>query len=277
MNTNAVRTGVRYLLLTLFAIPWIVVPFWLLIVNSLKTEGDSSVLSLAWPKHWNGGANYRTVIDQGSYFLGLRNSALMAVPTILAVLLLGSMAAWSYARSGSRPLRFAYYTSALSIVLPPAIVPTIYVLTRLGINGTQLGYMLVIAGTRLGVVVFLATGFVRTLPHDFEEAAQIDGANRWQVYWRIVLPMLTPVLFTSAVMLIISVWNDFYFALFLLRGSERATLPLTLYQFASTSTHGVSWNLVFAHVVLTSLPLVLVYAVLQRRVLGGLTEGGVTG
>ncbi|MET7481956.1 carbohydrate ABC transporter permease [Streptomyces sp. NPDC005538] len=277
MNTNAVRTGVRYLLLTLFAIPWIVVPFWLLIVNSLKTEGDSSVLSLAWPEHFNGGANYRTVIEQGSYFLGLRNSALMAVPTILAVLLLGSMAAWSYARSASRPLRFAYYTSALSIVLPPAIVPTIYVLTRLGINGTQLGYMLVIAGTRLGVVVFLATGFVRTLPHDFEEAAQIDGANRWQVYWRIVLPMLTPVLFTSAVMLIISVWNDFYFALFLLRGSERATLPLTLYQFASTSTHGVSWNLVFAHVVLTSLPLVLVYAVLQRRVLGGLTEGGVTG
>ncbi|WP_329331255.1 carbohydrate ABC transporter permease [Streptomyces sp. NBC_00663] len=209
--------------------------------------------------------------------LRLRNSVLLALPTILAVLLLGSMAAWSYARSGARPLRFAYYTSALSIMLPPAIVPTIHVLSQLGLNGTQLGYMLVIAGTRVGVVVFLATGFVHTLPHDFEEAAQLDGAGKWQIYRRIVLPMLTPVLFTGAVMLIISVWNDFYFALFLLRGSERATLPLTLYQFASTSTHGVSWNLVFAHVVLTSLPLLLLYAVLQRRVLGGLTEGGVTG
>jgi raffinose/stachyose/melibiose transport system permease protein len=78
-------------------------------------------------------------------------------------------------------------------------------------------------------------------------------------------------------MLIISVWNDYYFALFLLRGSQAATLPLTLYSFASSSTHGVSWNLVFAHVVLASLPLVLVYLVLQRRVLAGLTEGGVTG
>ncbi|WOX14184.1 hypothetical protein [Streptomyces sp. N50] len=89
--------------------------------------------------------------------------------------------------------------------------------------------------------------------------------------------MLTPVLFTGAVMLIISVWNDFSSAPSLPRGSRTATLPLTLYSFASSSTHGVSWNLVFAHVVLTSLPLVLVYLVLQRRVLAGLTEGGVTG
>ena len=279
MSAMAVKTRgvVRYVGLTLFAIPWILVPFWLLIVNSLKTEGDASVLSMSWPKHWRAGANYHTVIDKGSYLTGLRNSALLAVPTILAVLLLGSMAAWAYGRSDSRTLRFAYYTSALSIVLPPAIIPTVYVLTRLGLDGSRLGYMLVIAGTRLGVVIFLATGFVRTLPHDFEEAAQLDGANKWQIYWRIVLPVLTPVLFTGAVMLIISVWNDFYFALFLLRGSQAATLPLTLYSFASSSTHGVSWNLVFAHVVLTSLPLVLVYLVLQRRVLAGLTEGGVTG
>ncbi|WP_405989348.1 ABC transporter permease subunit [Streptomyces sp. NBC_00986] len=137
--------------------------------------------------------------------------------------------------------------------------------------------MLVIADTRLGVVIFLATGFVRTLPHDFEEAAQLDGANKWQMYWRIMLPVLTPVLFAGAVTLIISVWNDFSCALFLPRGSQPATLPLTLYSFASSSTHGVSRNLVFAHVVLTSLPLVLAHLVLQRRALAGLTEGGVTG
>ncbi|MGW0838112.1 hypothetical protein [Streptomyces prunicolor] len=112
------RGVVRYACLTLFAIPWILVPFWLLIVNSLKTEGDASVLSMGWPKHWSAGANYHTVIDKGSYLTGLRNSALLAVPAILAVLLLGSMAAWAHARSDSRTLRFAYYTSALSIVLP---------------------------------------------------------------------------------------------------------------------------------------------------------------
>ncbi|MBR7826969.1 carbohydrate ABC transporter permease [Actinospica sp. MGRD01-02] len=271
------RPWLRYGLLGLFAVPWIGIPLWMLLVNSFKTQGDASVLSLGLPSHWNLVGNYRTVIDQGSYFTGLGNSLLIAIPTILAVLLLGSMAAWSYARSRSRSLRVAYYCTTLSIVLPPAIIPTVYVLTQLGLNGSRLGYMLTIAGTRLGVVVFLATGFIRTLPVDFEEAAALDGAGKWQIYRRMILPLLAPVLVTASVMLIISVWNDFFFALFLLPNTNESTLPLTLYQFASTSTHGVAWNLVFAHVVLSSLPLLIAYVFLQRRVLSGLTEGGVTG
>lgn len=271
------RPWLRYGLLGLFAVPWIGIPLWMLLVNSFKTQGDASVLSLDLPSHWSLVDNYRTVIDQGSYFTGLGNSLLIAIPTILAVLLLGSMAAWSYARSRSRSLRVAYYCTTLSIVLPPAIIPTVYVLTQLGLNGSRFGYMLTITGTRLGVVVFLATGFIRTLPVDFEEAAALDGAGKWQIYRRMILPLLAPVLVTASVMLIISVWNDFFFALFLLPNTNESTLPLTLYQFASTSTHGVAWNLVFAHVVLSSLPLLIAYVFLQRRVLSGLTEGGVTG
>ena len=267
----------RYALLTVFAVPWILVPFWLLLVNSFKTEGDASVLSMSWPHTWNATANYARVITAGQYLTGLKNSAMLAIPTIAAVLLFGSMAAWAYARSKSRSLRFGYYAAALSIVLPPAIIPTVYVLTRLGLNGTQAGYVLAMVGTRLGVVIFLATGFVRALPADFEEAAQLDGAGKWRIYWSVILPLLSPLLFTGAVLLVISVWNDFYFALFLLQGSASATLPLTLYQFASSSVHGMAWNLVFAHVVLTSLPLLISYVLLQRRVLSGLTEGGVIG
>ncbi|HTR95445.1 MAG TPA: carbohydrate ABC transporter permease [Trebonia sp.] len=271
------RTGLRYTLLSLFALPWIVVPFWTLLVNSFKSDSESGVLSLGWPKQWSAGANYSTVIHQGTYFAGLENSLLVGVPTILAVLLFGSMAAWAYARSGSRSLRFAYYASSLSILLPPAIIPTVYILTHLGLNGSRAGYMLTIAGTRLGVVIFLATGFIRSLPSDYEEAAQIDGASKWQVYWRMILPLLAPVLFTGGILLVINVWNDFFFALFLLQGQSRATLPLTLFQFASSSLMSVRWNLVFAHVILSSLPLMIVYILLQRRVLSGLTEGGTTG
>jgi raffinose/stachyose/melibiose transport system permease protein len=267
----------RYVLLSLFAIPWIVLPFWLLVVNSFKTEGDAAVLSIGLPSHFSAGANYSTVLHQGRYLVGLGNSLLVAVPSILAVLLLGSMAAWAYARSTSRTLRFTYYVSVLSVVLPPAIIPTVYTLTQLGLNGSRAGYLLTIVGTRLGMVIFLCTGFVRALPVDWEEAAQLDGAGRWQVYWRIILPMLSPALVTGAVLLVINVWNDFFFALFLLQGPGRVTLPLTLYQFASSSTYGLRWNLVFAHVILTSLPLLVAYIIMQRRVLSGLTEGGTTG
>jgi raffinose/stachyose/melibiose transport system permease protein len=271
------RGTLRYALLAIFAVPWIGVPFWLLLVNSFKTEGDASVLSMSWPHTWNAAANYAKVITAGQYLTGLKNSAMLAIPTIVVVLLFGSMAAWAYARSPARSLRFGYYSAALSIVLPPAIIPTVYVLTRLGLNGTQLGYILAMTGTRLGIVTFLATGFVRALPADFEEAAQIDGASKFRIYWSVILPLLSPLLFTSGVLLVISVWNDFYFALFLLQGSGSATLPLTLYQFASSSVHGMAWNLVFAHVALTSLPLLIIYIVLQGRVLSGLTEGGVVG
>ena len=271
------RTALRYAGLTLFAVPWVLLPFWMLIVNSFKTEGDASVLSMDLPRHWAAGDNYATVLRQGAYFLGLRNSLLIAVPTILAVLFLGSMAAWAYARSTSVTLRIAYFTTALSIILPPAVIPTVFILTRLHLNGSPLGYFLTLVGTRLGIVVFLATGFLRTIPQDFEDAAQIDGAGRWRTYWHIILPLLRPLLFTAAVMLVISVWNDLFFALFLLHGTDTATLPITLYRFASASTHGVRWNLVFAHVVLTSLPLLITYVVLQRRVVAGLTDGGVTG
>lgn len=268
---------IRYTLLGLFMLPWVVFPFWLLLVNSFKTQGQASVISLSLPKVWHVIENYRTVIDQGAYFTGLKNSLIITVPTILVVLLLGSMAAWAYARSSSRTLRLCYLSSTLSIVLPPAIIPTVYILMQLGINGSRFGYFLTLSGTRVGMVIFLATGFVRTLPYSLEEAAQIDGASRWRIYWSVVLPLLRPVLFTAAIMQVMSVWNDFFYALFLLHSQSEATLPLLLYQFASTSSTGVAWNLVFADVVLTGLPLFIIYIVLQRRVMSGLTEGSVTG
>ncbi|MFT4081689.1 MAG: carbohydrate ABC transporter permease [Nocardioides sp.] len=271
------RPWPTYAALTLFALPWVVLPLWILVVNSFKSQGEASTPSLSWPTSWHVIDNYRTVIDQGHYLTSLVNSLIITVPVILAVILLGTMAAWAYARSSSRGLRFAYYATSVSIILPPAIIPTVWVLTQLGIQGTHLGYLLTLVGTRLGVVVFLTTGYIRALPDDYEEAAQLDGASKWRIYWSVILPLLSPVLFTAAVMLVINVWNDFLFALFLLRGEGAATLPLSLYQFASASVNNVSWNLVFAHVVLTSLPLLVAYIVLQRRVLSGLTDGGVTG
>jgi len=269
--------AIRYTVLALVAIPWVVLPFWMLLVNSFKDENDASRPSVALPTQWVGFSNFVTVIVKGNYFTGLRNSLTVAIPVVIGVLLLGSMAAWSYARSQARWAGAAYYISALSIILPPAIVPTVVMVTRAGLTGSTLGYMLVLLGTRLGVIVFLTTGYVRSLPIDFEEAAQIDGAGPWQVYWHIVLPLLRPVLFTAAIMTVINVWNDFLFALYMTKGAGNATLPLTLYNFANAGAYGIRWNLVFAHVLLASLPLMIAYVVLQKRVLGGLTEGGVKG
>jgi raffinose/stachyose/melibiose transport system permease protein len=267
----------RYAGLTVFAIPWIVIPIWLVLVNSFKQAGEAASLDLSLPSVWSFVDNYSTVLVQGNYPRALANSLLISVPTIFAVVLIGAAAAWGFGRSRSKLMQFGYYVIALSILIPPSLIPTIYLLRDLRLDGTTLGYILVLVGTRMGVVVFLATGFVRATPTDIEDAACMDGANRLQIFFLIMLPLLAPVLFVGSVILLISVWGDFFFATFLLPGATRATLPLALYSFATSSVQSFRWNLVFAHVVLSSLPLVIAYVFIQRRVIGGLTEGALKG
>ncbi|MBR7741755.1 carbohydrate ABC transporter permease [Phycicoccus sp. BSK3Z-2] len=264
--------------LAFIALPWIVVPVWLLVVNSLKSYEEASLLDLSLPSEWRFD-NYATVFEEGNYGMGLFNSLVIALPTLATVIVFGSMAAWAFARSQRVSMKIAYNMSVLSILLPPAILPTIYELQVLGIDGSRLGYYLVLVGTRLGVVVFLATGFVRAMSPDIEEAAAIDGASKPQIYRLLILPSLLPVLLVGGVILIITIWNEFLFALFLLRGGERATLPLGLFRFASAAPEVASfrWDLVFAHVTLTSLPIVIVYFFVQRRLVQGLSEGAVKG
>ncbi|MFT4211190.1 MAG: carbohydrate ABC transporter permease [Microbacterium sp.] len=267
----------RYVLLSVVALFWVALPLWMLLVNSWKTERDAATPTVDLPTEWAFWDNLVAVLGDGGYLTGLWNSLLVTVPVVIAVLLLGSMAAWAFARTSSRWLQVAYYVMALSIVLPPAIVPTVVLLTRTGLTGSVLGYILALIGTRVGVIVFLTTGYIRTLPHDFEEASQLDGASRWQMFWHVVLPLLRPVLFTAAIMTVINVWNDFFFALYMIKGAGNQTLPLTLFNFANAGQYGIRWNLVFAYVLLTAIPMLLAYIFLQRKILSGLTEGGVTG
>jgi raffinose/stachyose/melibiose transport system permease protein len=277
MRASRSWTLARYAGLSIFAIPWIVVPIWLVLVNSFKQAGEAAALDLSLPSVWSFVDNYATVLVQGNYLGALANSLLVSIPTILAVVLIGAAAAWGFGRSRSKLMQFGYYVIALSILIPPSLIPTIYVLRDLHLDGTTLGYILVLVGTRMGVVVFLATGFVRATPTDIEDAACMDGANRLQIFFLIMLPLLAPVLFVGSVILLITVWGDFFFATFLLPGPTRATLPLALYSFATSSVQSFRWNLVFAHVVLSSLPLVIAYVFIQRRVIGGLTEGALKG
>lgn len=270
-------TVVKYSAITLFALPWVVIPLWLMVVNSLKTSAEAAELSLALPTDWAAVENYTAVFVKGAYLVGLKNSILIAVPTVIVVLLLGAMAAWAYARSTRRSFQFFFYVTSLSILLPPAVIPTIFVLTSVNLDGSLAGYALMMMGTRMGLIVFLTTGFVRGIPVELEEAAAIDGASRMRIFVSILLPLLRPTLFVGGVLLVIQVWNDFFFALLLLKTSANATLPITLFSFASASTTSLNWNLVFAHVIMTSLPLIIVYLIAQRRVLAGLTEGGVKG
>ncbi len=130
-------------------------------------------------------------------------------------------------------------------------------------------------GMYMSVVIFFITGFVRTIPIDLEEAARIDGARPLTVFVRIILPLLRPVIATATILVCLYVWNDIFYSFFVLGGGSVTTLPLNLYSVASSNLYQNNWNLIFAYVIMMSLPLLIVFAVAQRRIISGITGGAV--
>lgn len=275
--TSRLFRWTRFALLAFVGVVFYLLPLWVVVVTSFKPLGEAIRLDMSLPQDWAIVDNYRTVFIDGRFPLAFANSLFITVTSVTIMILVGSFAAWAFGRSESRMMTVIYYITVFSLLLPTAIVPEIFLMQQLHIDGTRLALIFFTVGTRLGLVIFLITGFVRTVPKSIEEAAIVDGASKFQVFYRVVFPLLSPILFTVGIILVIFTWNDFFGALFLLRGQSRQTLPLSLLQFSEGSVKQVPWNLSFAHIVLVSVPLILVYVFGQKRLLSGLMSGAVKG
>jgi raffinose/stachyose/melibiose transport system permease protein len=201
-------------------------------------------------------------------------SVLVMVPSVLGVLILGSLASWILARRKGKPFAFLYALAISGLVLPPAVVTVVLLLRQIGLAGTALGMIGVYMGMYLSTVIFFVTGFVRTIPTELEEAARVDGARPFTVFWRIILPLLMPVLATATILICLYIWNDVFYALFVV-GGRLDTLPLNLYQVASAGLYLQNWHLIFSYIILMSLPLLLVFVFAQRKIISGITSGAV--
>src|SRR4051794_17346915 len=122
----------------------------------------------------------------------------------------------------------------------------------------------------MATVIFFGTGFNRTVPAELEEAARIDGASPLRIFVRVILPLLSPTLATATILICLYIWNGVFYALFVV-GGRLDTLPLNLYQVASSGLYLQNWNLIFAYIILMSLPLLLTFVLLQRRIISGIT------
>ena len=134
--------------------------------------------------------------------------------------------------------------------------------------------MSISVGMYMSTVIFFVTGFVRTVPLEMEEAARIDGAGPVRVFRAVILPLLVPVLSTATILICLYVWNDVFYAFFVV-GGRLDTLPLNLFQVASAGLYLNNWHLIFAYVILMSLPLLVVFTFAQRRIISGITSGAV--
>lgn len=260
----------RYLCLSIFAVFTILIPFWAVFVNSVKPLAEASALELGLPSQLQLVENYSVVIEKGRLLQGLRNNLLIVIPATAGIVLLGAAASWVFARSKGQRTTLLYWISISGVLIPPAIVTSVMVQRAMGIHGTRIGVILFYIGVFISFSIFLTTGFVKTIPVELEEAARIDGASYFTTFTKIILPLLSPVLVTVGFISVLFIWNDFFYAFFLIRGSENHTLNLGLFNFVSGNLFQTRWNLVFASVVLNSLPLILLFMLAQRYVVAGL-------
>jgi raffinose/stachyose/melibiose transport system permease protein len=217
--------------------------------------------------------NFTQAWQQGALGGALANSVLVTSGSVVIVLAVSALAAYPLARATARWSRATFLLIMLGLVLPfqLAALPLYQTMRDLGLLGSAWALILFYSGLQVPFTTFLYVGFLRALPRDFEDAALIDGCTPLQGFRFVVLPMLKPVTVTALVLNAIAVWNDFFTPLLYLSGSTQQTMPVAIAGFVGQ--YAADWNLIFAALVISIVPILVVYFALQRSIINGFAGG----
>lgn len=258
---------------------WIVslimlVPLALIVVNAFKPDGEVLTMTLSLPKEWTL-ENFLVVVEKGKLGRSFLNSLLYAGSATILTVLLGSMAAYVFSRRRSRLNNGIYMYLVLGIVIPINYVALMKVMQMTHLHDTAPGIILLYVATQLPFTVFLLYGFVSKIPVDLDEAALLDGWGPMRLFFHIIIPMLRPSMVTAGVLCFLNTWNEFIMPLYFLNSSEKWPMTLAVYNFFGQFE--TSWNLVCADILLTCLPVIVLYLICQKYIVGGQTAGAVKG
>jgi raffinose/stachyose/melibiose transport system permease protein len=254
-----------------------IMPFLFIFVTAGKTSRDASLLAFTLPTEWRLWDNFMDVISARDYMLILAyfNSIVITVASVALLLVFGAMVGYILQRRPSRFSSVIYAFVLIGLMVPPAVLPTIWVLQGLELFKTRTGMVLIQVAYGLGFAVLLFRNFIGTIPRDLDEAAIIDGAKPWQIFFRVILPLLKPVTVTLIVVQSIAIFNDFTNPLYYLPGRENVTVQLTLYNFQSQFQ--TQYNLLFMNILLVTIPPLIVFVCFNRQIVAGMTSGAVKG
>jgi raffinose/stachyose/melibiose transport system permease protein len=250
----------------------VVTPLLYMVLGSLKNPLEASSFGLSFPKQWLF-RNYIDVIREANLGRALINSCLIASLSSALTIFLSSIASFIIARKRGRGAQVLYYFFFSGSLAPIQVIPTIRILQAIHIYGSFFSVILLYSALNISFGCFLYTGFIKTVPRALDEAAMIEGASLFRVFFRILFPLLTPVNVTVSVLIFLSIWNDIYLPIYFLPESSKWTMPLSVYGFFGR--YSSNWNLVFADLTLTALPVVILYLIAQKYIVAGLLTGGV--
>ncbi len=277
MKKRKILHALVYTVLTLGAL-LVFFPFYLTVVSSLKDMSDIFSNFFGLPRRVVFD-NFTYVLKRPDYFIALKNSAIITGVAIVAMVVFLPMCAYAISRrrSSSRFYNFLYFFMVAGIFIPFQVkmLPMVKLMSNIGLLNRTGAILLYIANSTCEGI-FLLVGYLASLPTDLEEAAYIDGATTNQVFYKIVRPIMKPIISTVVIKNSLWIWND-YFMPSLVLNQSNLNRTLTLYQYSFRTENSTNFTIVFAVMLLSILPIFIVYCLFQKRIVAGMMEGAVKG
>ncbi len=250
----------------------VLIPFYLVLVNAFKTKGESARMNIALPTEWHF-ENFSQAIEKGKLVQGFFNSLLYAGASSFVGVMISAMAAFVMCRKRTRVNRSLFYFILCGLFFPVNYVTLIQVLNFFGLNNTRVGLVLVYTAGMIPFCVFVMRNFVLTVPVELDEAAVLDGVGPLRLFFSIATPLLKPAIITCFLLQFMGVWSDFLTPLYIISTSKLWPMNLGVYNFFGK--YQSYWNLVFADILLTIIPVIALYLLGQRYIISGMTSGAV--
>jgi raffinose/stachyose/melibiose transport system permease protein len=253
------------------------VPFAFIILTAFKDQKQASLLDFSWPEGNYLWGNIVEVVTTRNWMLvtAFVNSTILTVASVTLLVIFGAMVGFVLQRRKTRFNGLIEFLILAGLMIPPAVVPTIWLLQGAQLFGRLHGLILIEVAYGLPFTILLYRAFISTIPRDLDEAAIIDGARPFDVFFKVILPLLWPVTVTNIVVQSVAIFNDFTNPLYYLPGNANATVQLTLYNFQSQ--FNTSYNLLFTNIVLITIPPLIVFLFFNRQIVAGMTAGAVKG
>lgn len=273
MRAKKIRRHISEICLWIISL-LVLIPLLLIILNSFKTPAETNVLSLHLPETWEF-ANFSGIFKETNIIRSFFNSVLVTAASIFLSVFLGTIGGYvlNRNRDGLNKKIYAFFLAGM--VVPVQMIALVQVLQKIHMMDSYPGLILVYAAMFIPQTVFMAYGFVSTVPKDMDEAGIMDGCNPWQLFLRIMLPLLKPILVTLFITQFVFVWNDFQMPLYLIQSSRNWTIVLGVYNYLGQ--YSSQWNMVCAYILLCTLPVIIVYLLGQKYIINGMVAGAVKG
>jgi len=254
-----------------------VVPFVFILLTAAKTRPEAALFEFSWPSKFQLIENIQEVMAFGEnrMLLALWNSMLLTVGSVTLIVLFSALVAFVMQRRGDRVASVVSSIMLAGLIIPPAVVPTIFLLQWIGLYKTLFGLIMVEVAFTMPFATLIFRTFMASIPSEIDEAAIMDGAPPLRVFFSIILPLLRPAMVTVIVVSAVAIYNDFTGPLYFLPGSQNVTVQLTLYSFMSQFSS--QWNLLFADVVIITIPPLIMFMFFQRQIVSGMTAGAIKG